>query len=150
MPDVKIKKDGQEYGIGVIPQSMYDDVEDLKDAVDNLADDITAVRTKQTTLVTDRVYLIKQDKLRVLRIFNGLAEDFSSITIPSEDRPSALVQGQGFCYDGSSKYVMVVAVNVGADGGVSAYQLQNYNSNSGFEALGTGRKVSCNVLWYVD
>ena len=36
MPDVKIKKDGQEYDIGVIPQSMYDDVEDLKDKMSDI------------------------------------------------------------------------------------------------------------------
>ena len=36
MPDIKIKKDGQEYGIGVIPQSLYDDVEDLKEYVQSL------------------------------------------------------------------------------------------------------------------
>ena len=46
MPDIKIKKDGQEYGIGVIPQSLYDDVEDLKDRsiiLQNIASTVSTV-----------------------------------------------------------------------------------------------------------
>ncbi len=31
---MKANKNGKEYPIGVIPQSLYDDVEDLKDAMD--------------------------------------------------------------------------------------------------------------------
>ena len=31
MPDIKIKKNGQEYDIGVIPQSMYDAIAELSD-----------------------------------------------------------------------------------------------------------------------
>jgi len=33
---IKINKNGKEYDLGFVPQSLYDDVEDLKDAVSNL------------------------------------------------------------------------------------------------------------------
>lgn len=33
---IKINKNNKEYPLGVIPQSLYDDVEELKDAVDNI------------------------------------------------------------------------------------------------------------------
>ena len=33
---IKINKNGNEYPLGVVPQSLYDDVEDLKEAVSNL------------------------------------------------------------------------------------------------------------------
>ena len=36
MPNVKIRKNGQEYDVGVIPQSIYDDVEDLKEYTQSL------------------------------------------------------------------------------------------------------------------
>lgn len=67
MPDVKIRKDGQEYGIGVIPQSLYDDVEDLKDA--NTLVDIWDDVTPNTTAVSN-VYAYSTHRVgKVLKFY---------------------------------------------------------------------------------
>jgi hypothetical protein len=40
---IKINKNGKEYPLGFVPQSLYDDVEDLKDAVDDLTSKIKLI-----------------------------------------------------------------------------------------------------------
>ena len=119
------------------------------DITKTVQDAYDEIKSQQTILIADKVYLIKVHKLRVLRIFDASQNELNGITIPISDRPSELVQGQGLCAE-NSKYVMVSAVNISTDGSITAYQLPNYNSNSGFEILASGRKSFCTIMWYVE
>ena len=50
---MKVNKNGKEYSVGVIPQSLYDDVEDLKDAINGMA-----IKTKEVSGTTNADGLI--------------------------------------------------------------------------------------------
>jgi hypothetical protein len=46
---IKINKNNKEYDLGFVPQSLYDDVEDLKDAVDDLTSKIKLISHAETS-----------------------------------------------------------------------------------------------------
>lgn len=51
---VKINKNGKEYDLGFVPQSLYDDVEDLKDAVNDKVSKTGSTQSMGVNLVINR------------------------------------------------------------------------------------------------
>lgn len=53
---MKVNKNGKGYPVGVIPQSLYDDVEDLKDAVFKGSVSVTADGNKTYTTLLNELF----------------------------------------------------------------------------------------------
>ena len=86
---VKINKNGNEYPLGVIPQSLYDDVEDLKEAANKGSVSVTADGVKTYSEILDDLYALidtdkitnistlQRDSINCVLVDNGATKEFS-------------------------------------------------------------------------
>lgn len=63
---MKVNKNGKEYDLGFVPQSLYDDVEELKEAVDEIKHSLMKTEVKSFTFDGNGVSWINEKYINVI------------------------------------------------------------------------------------
>ena len=112
--------------------------------LNSLNEQIGTIIPTETVLSEGHAWLYKIGKLRILKLFTFPSD--VALTIPSADRPSVLVQGQGI-RGAESKFHTLCVINVGADGVVTSYIATAYNADQTMiSATGT---IGGLVVWFI-
>lgn len=95
---VKINKNGKEYDLGFVPQSLYDDVEELKEAVFRGSESVTADGVKTwETLLNELRAKIDLTKVTIYSVLTWNGDIYSAMYIDNNTL--------GFSLSGTSSFI---------------------------------------------